>query len=98
MRKKTHTPKMATLWSEPPGMERDSRGKAVPVKQRTMDDQEKAALGKIATGVSAGHLPQRSDAVSGKAGRTPETPPEKAMVKQTRAKANRRRPSVERKG
>jgi hypothetical protein len=39
---------MAPLKSEPPGMERDSKGNAIPLKQRTRDDQEKAKLGKIA--------------------------------------------------
>ena len=34
-------------------------------------------LRKIADGGSAGHLPQRSNAVSGQEGRTPETPPGK---------------------
>jgi hypothetical protein len=84
MKKKTPPPKMAPLKSEPPGMERDSRGNAIPLKERTADDREKAKRGKIAKGVSAGHLPQRSDAVSGKAGRTPETPPRNATSKRTK--------------
>jgi hypothetical protein len=85
MRKKTHPSKMATLKSEPPGMERDNRGNAIPLKERTADDQEKAKREKIAKGVSAGHLPQRSDAVSGKAGRTPETPPKSAKPKRAKS-------------
>jgi hypothetical protein len=76
MKEITHPPRMAPLKSEPPGMERDNRGNAIPLAQRTADDQAKAKRGKTAKGVvSAGHLPQRSDAVSGDAGRTPETPP-----------------------
>ena len=42
MKHKTDKPKMAPLKSEPPGMERDSRGKAIPLKERTEDDKEKA--------------------------------------------------------
>jgi hypothetical protein len=42
-----HNARMAPLKSEPPGMERDSRGNAIPLKQRTRDDQEKVKLGKI---------------------------------------------------
>jgi len=41
MKRKTDPRKMAPLKSEPPGMERDSRGKAIPLKQRTEDDKEK---------------------------------------------------------
>ena len=37
-----HNVRMAQLKSEPPGMERDSRGKVIPLKKRTRDDQEKA--------------------------------------------------------
>jgi hypothetical protein len=33
---------MAPLKSEPPGMERDSRGRAIPLKERTADDKAKA--------------------------------------------------------
>ena len=73
-------PKMAPLKNEPPGMERDSKGKAIPIKERTADDRAKAGRGKIAKIGSAGHLPMRSDAVSGKAGRTPETPPKNAKA------------------
>ena len=42
MRQKINRPKMAPLKSEPPGMERDSRGKAIPLKERTADDKAKA--------------------------------------------------------
>lgn len=74
MKKKIDSPRMAPLRSEPPGMERDSKGKAIPLKERTAEDQAKAMRGKLAKGGSAGHMPLRSDAVSGKAGRTPATP------------------------
>ena len=41
MKSKTER-KMAPLKSEPPGMERDSKGKAIPLKNRTADDKAKA--------------------------------------------------------
>jgi hypothetical protein len=43
-----HNARMAPLKTEPPAMERDSRGKAISLKQRTRDDQEKAKPRKIA--------------------------------------------------
>jgi hypothetical protein len=82
-----HNARMAPLKNEPPGMERDSKGNAIPLKQRTPDDRAKAKRGKSAKSGSAGHLPQRSDAVSGKAGRTPATPPKKAKAKTKRARS-----------
>ena len=42
MKQKTDMPKMAPLKSEPPGMERDGRGNAIPLKERTQDDKDKA--------------------------------------------------------
>ena len=41
-----HTARMAPLKSEPPGMERDSKGKAIPLKERTAEDRAKAKRGK----------------------------------------------------
>lgn len=35
------TARMAPRKGEPPGMERDSRGKAIPLKKRTKDDRER---------------------------------------------------------
>jgi hypothetical protein len=87
MKKKPHPLRMAPLKSEPPGMERDSRGNPIPLAQRTADDRAKAKRGKKAKIISAGHLPQRSDAVSGEAGRTLKTPPKTAKTKRTRAKS-----------
>jgi hypothetical protein len=36
-----HKARMAPLKSESPGMERDSKGNAIPLKQRTRDDKER---------------------------------------------------------
>ena len=43
-----HPPRMAPLRSEPPGMERDSKGHAIPMKQRLPEDRVKAKRAKIA--------------------------------------------------
>jgi hypothetical protein len=37
-----HNARMAPLKSEPPGMERDSKGHAIPMKERTAEDRTKA--------------------------------------------------------
>ena len=71
MKKKTATLRMAPRKSEPPD------------EVRASEDQAKAKRD-VAKGGSAGHLPLRSDAVSGKAGRTPETPPRSAKVEKTK--------------
>ena len=72
MKKKTATLRMAPRKSEPPD------------EVRASEDQAKAKRD-AAKGGSAGRLPLRSDAVSGKAGRTPETPPKDVKaVKATR--------------
>ena len=76
-----HTASMAPLKSEPPGMERDSKGHAIPMKQRVPEDQAKAKRARAKQGGSTGHLPMRSDAVSGAAARTPATPPNKRKSK-----------------
>jgi hypothetical protein len=75
MKKNVDQRKMAPLKSEPPGMERDSKGRAIPLKERTAEDQAKAKRAKIGKGGATQRLPLRSDAMSGKAGKTPETPP-----------------------
>jgi hypothetical protein len=37
-----HSARMAPLKSEPPGMERDGKGKKIPLRQRTAEDRAKA--------------------------------------------------------
>jgi hypothetical protein len=37
-----HNARMAPQTSDPPGMERDNHGKEIPLRKRTMDDQQKA--------------------------------------------------------